>query len=505
MNKLLEIKDVSKGFPGVQALQGVTLELSRGEVLALVGENGAGKSTLMKILSGIYTRDSGTIQIDGRDVVISNPREAQALGISIIHQEMNLLPHLTVAQNIYVGRDPRIGPFLKERELREQTQDLLDRLGIALRPNDVVGTLTVAQQQMVEIAKALSFDSTKILIMDEPTSAISMAETQVLFRLIKSLRDQGVGIVYISHRMEELRQIADRVSVLRDGQYVGTREMDEVADEEIITMMVGRELAQHADTRQQPLRGAEDVVLSVRGLTTHALLKDVSFDLHKGEILGFAGLMGAGRTETARAIIGADPITSGEIVVDGQARKISGPEVAVRHGIGYLPEDRKRHGLMLEQSVSFNSLMSALKKVTNAVGFLLFRKEAEITHDYIDSLSIKTPSAKARVKNLSGGNQQKIVIAKWLARDCDILIFDEPTRGIDVGAKEEIYKLLLELSDQGKALMVISSELPEVLRLAHRVVVMSGGQVTGQLDNEEADQESVMKLATMNIDKDVAA
>lgn len=505
VNKLLEIKDISKGFPGVQALQGVTLELSRGEVLALVGENGAGKSTLMKILSGIYARDSGTIKVDGRDVHISNPRDAQELGISIIHQEMNLLPHLTVAQNIFIGRDPRIGPFLKERALREQTKELLDRLGIALRPNDVVGSLTVAQQQMVEIAKALSFESTKILIMDEPTSAISMAETQVLFRLIKSLREQGVGIVYISHRMEELRQIADRVTVLRDGRYVGTRNMDEVTDEEIITMMVGRELAAYADTRQQPLRGADDVVLSVRGLSTPSLLKDVSFDLHKGEILGFAGLMGAGRTETARAIIGADPISAGEIVVNGQVRKISGPEVAVRHGIGYLPEDRKRHGLMLEQDVNFNSLMSALKKVTNALGFLLFRKETQITDQYIESLSIKTPSGKARVKNLSGGNQQKIVIAKWLARDCDILIFDEPTRGIDVGAKEEIYKLLQELSDQGKALIVISSELPEVLRLAHRVVVMSEGRVTGQLDNEEADQESVMKLATMNIDKEVAA
>ncbi len=504
MNNLLEIRDVSKGFPGVQALQGVTLTLSRGEVLALVGENGAGKSTLMKILSGIYTKDSGTIQVDGRDVDVNSPRAAQELGISIIHQEMNLLPHLTVAQNIYVGRDPKIGPFIKERALRNQTQELLDGLGITLRPNSLVGDLTVAQQQMVEIAKSLSFDSTKILIMDEPTSAISLSETQVLFRLILALRERGVGVVYISHRMEELRQIADRVSVLRDGQYVGTRDMDDITDAEIITMMVGREIAQHSEVRQQPRREASDVVLSVRGLTTQNLLRDVAFDLHKGEILGFAGLMGAGRTETARAIIGADPMKSGEIVINGKTRKITRPEIAVKYGIGYLPEDRKRHGLMLEQNVTFNLLMSALKRITNAFGFLQFRQATKITDTYIESLSIKTPSGKARVKNLSGGNQQKIVIAKWLARDCDILIFDEPTRGIDVGAKEEIYKLLQQLADQGKAVIVISSELPEVLRLSHRIVVMSAGRVTGQLDNLEADQERVMELAMKNIEKEVA-
>src|SRR5690606_37905634 len=306
VSTLLEIRDVSKAFPGVQALQGVNLVLDRGEVLALVGENGAGKSTLMKILSGIYTKDGGAILIDGRHVEVSGPREAQMLGISIIHQEMNLLPHLTVAQNIFIGREPRVGPFLQERALRRRTQELLDDLGIALRPDAVVGDLTVAQQQMVEIAKALSYESTKILVMDEPTSAISLAETEVLFRLIQSLRARGVGIIYISHRMEELRRIADRVTVLRDGQYVGTRRIDEVTDQEIIAMMVGRELAVHARERQEVQRSVDDVVLSVRGLSTKNLLRDVSFDLHRGEILGFAGLMGAGRTETARAIIGAD-------------------------------------------------------------------------------------------------------------------------------------------------------------------------------------------------------
>ncbi len=505
MSTLLEIRDVSKAFPGVQALQGVNLVLDRGEVLALVGENGAGKSTLMKILSGIYTKDGGAILIDGRHVEVSGPREAQMLGISIIHQEMNLLPHLTVAQNIFIGREPRVGPFLQERALRRRTQELLDDLGIALRPDAVVGDLTVAQQQMVEIAKALSYESTKILVMDEPTSAISLAETEVLFRLIQSLRARGVGIIYISHRMEELRRIADRVTVLRDGQYVGTRRIDEVTDQEIIAMMVGRELAVHARERQEVQRSVDDVVLSVRGLSTKNLLRDVSFDLHRGEILGFAGLMGAGRTETARAIIGADPVTAGEILVHGKPVRIAGPEQAVRLGIGYLPEDRKRHGLMLEQDVAFNVLMSSLRRVRGPLGWLHKGRGRSVTQGYIDSLRIKTPSTRTLVKNLSGGNQQKIVIAKWLARDCDVLIFDEPTRGIDVGAKEEIYRLLNDLAAQGKAVMVISSELPEVLRLSHRIVVMSQGRVTGYLDNDEADQEKVMALATKNIDKDMAA
>ncbi|HLS34214.1 MAG TPA: sugar ABC transporter ATP-binding protein, partial [Brevibacterium sp.] len=382
--------------------------------------------------------------------------------------------------------------------------ELLQRLGIRLNARSLVGDLTIAKQQMVEIAKALSFDA-KVLIMDEPTSALTESETETLFELIESLRESGTGIVYISHRMEELRQIADRVTVLRDGRYIGTRTLSEVTDAEIITMMVGRELSHRFDDRQQPQRNPDDVVLSVRGLSTRALLRDVSFDLHRGEILGFAGLVGAGRTETARAIIGADPTSAGEIVVGGRPRRITGPEVAVRHGIGYLPEDRKRHGLMIEQDVTFNLLMSALKRITGALGFLRNRRANAISESLISSLRIKTPSGRTRVKNLSGGNQQKIVIAKWLARDCDILIFDEPTRGIDVGAKEEVYRVLQELADNGKALIVISSELPEVLRVAHRIVVMSNGRVTGVLDNDEADQELVMELATRNIDKEVAA
>jgi ribose transport system ATP-binding protein len=505
MNQLLHVEGVTKGFPGVQALQDVRFELDRGEVLALVGENGAGKSTLMKILSGIYSMDEGRILVDGEEVTISGPKAAQELGISIIHQEMNLMAHLTVAQNIYIGREPRFGPFLNEAALNRRAKKLLDELDIHLSPTWSVGELTVAQQQMVEIARALSFESTKILIMDEPTSAISISETEVLFRLIDSLRARGVGIVYISHRMEELRRIADRVTVLRDGRYVGSRRVDEVTDQEIIAMMVGREISEVWEERQQPKREEEDVVLSVRGLSTRNLLRDVSFELHRGEILGFAGLMGAGRTETARAIIGADPATGGTLLVKGREVKISGPEVAVRHGIGYLPEDRKHHGLMLEQDVAFNVVMASLRDNRAAFGFLQQGKARRVTEQFIKSLRIKTPSSRTMVKNLSGGNQQKVVIAKWLARDCDVLIFDEPTRGIDVGAKEEIYKLLNQLAADGKAIIMISSELPEVLRLSHRIVVMSQGRVTGQLDNDEADQETVMTLATQNIDKDTAA
>jgi ribose transport system ATP-binding protein len=501
MSQLLKVEGISKGFPGVRALDGVNFELDRGEVLALVGENGAGKSTLMKILSGIYTMDSGRIVIEGDEVDVNDPKAAQKLGISIIHQEMNLMPHLTVAQNIYIGREPRRGPLVRESELNRRTKQLLDDLGILLQPNQVVGDLTVASQQMVEIAKALSFDSTKILIMDEPTSAISMSETQVLFRLIRSLRDRGVGIVYISHRMEELRQIADRVTVLRDGQYVGTRRMDEVTDDEIIAMMVGRQLSAAYQSRQDVPAHAGEVVLSVRGLATKTLLRDVSFDLHRGEILGFAGLVGAGRTETARAVIGADPSSAGTITVKGREVRVSGPEVAVRHGIGYLPEDRKRYGLMLEQDVAFNVAMASLRANKTPLGFLREGRVRQVTDRFIKALRIKTPSSRTTVKTLSGGNQQKVVIAKWLARDCDVLIFDEPTRGIDVGAKEEIYKLLNDLADQGKAIIVISSELPEVLRLSHRIVVMSHGRVTGVLTPDKADQETIMKLATQNIEE----
>ena len=492
--QLLKVSGVSKSFPGVQALKDVQFELNRGEVLALVGENGAGKSSLMKILSGIYTKDEGSILLEGQEVNIASPRAAQELGISIIHQEVNLMPHLTIAQNIYIGREPRSGLLLRERALNRQAGELLKRLRINLNPREVVENLTVAKQQMVEIAKALSFDA-KVLIMDEPTSALTEAETETLFTLIEGLKKSGTGIIYISHRMGELRRVADRVTVLRDGQYIATLEKSEMDIPKIIEMMVGRHIGE-----VEPLAAREhahdDVVLKVEGLSTRFLLKDINFELRRGEILGFAGLMGAGRTEVARAIIGADPSETGVVYVEGKQVKITQPADAVSHGVGYLSEDRKLYGLLLEQDVNTNILLASLRDYTDAVGFMHTAKGKQKSRDYVKSLRIKTPSINTTSKNLSGGNQQKVVLAKWLLRDCDILIFDEPTRGIDVGAKEEIYVLLNDLVAQGKSIIMISSELPEVLRLSHRIVVMANGRITGVLDNEDATQAKIMDYAT---------
>ncbi len=490
---ILKVEGISKGFPGVQALKDVHLEVRAGEVLVLVGENGAGKSTLMKILSGIYTKDEGTISFEGREVELTSPLQAQELGITIIHQELNLMPDLTVAQNIFVGREPKVGPFLSERRLNAQTAELLQRLGIHLDPRQRVGELTVAEQQMVEIAKALSFNA-KVLIMDEPTSALTDSEVETLFVLIEQLKASGTGIVYISHRMDELRRLADRVTVLRDGAYIGSLEKSEVSIPRIIEMMVGRPIDE--GTRPTAREHLNDpVVLDVQDLSTKSLLKDVSFQLHKGEILGFAGLMGAGRTETARAIIGADPSDGGTITIGGRSARISQPADAVKHGVGYLSEDRKLLGLMLEQDVTFNTVLASLGSYANGIGWMGDSKAKNRTKEYVQQLRVKTPSVNQVVKLLSGGNQQKVVIARWLMRDCDILIFDEPTRGIDVGAKEEIYRLMQQLADAGKSIIVISSELPEILRVANRIAVFANGRITGTLRNEEASQEKIMQLA----------
>ncbi|MCU1571553.1 MAG: D-xylose transporter ATP-binding protein [Naasia sp.] len=492
--QLLKVHGISKSFPGVQALKDVQFELNRGEVLTLVGENGAGKSSLMKILSGIYARDEGTIELEGEPVEIDSPKSAQAHGIIIIHQEMNLMPHLTIAQNIYIGREPRGGIFLREQALNKKTRDLLANLGIDLDPKAIVGELTVAKQQMVEIAKALSFDA-KVLIMDEPTSALTESETDTLFRLIERLKAQGKGIIYISHRMDELRRISDRVTVLRDGHYIGSLTKDEIDIPRVIEMMVGRHIEE--GHRPEASETSNDVVLKVENLSTRRLLKNVSFELRRGEILGFAGLMGAGRTEVARAIIGADPRVSGTVSINGTPVHITKPADAVRNGVGYLSEDRKLLGLLLEQDVNTNVLLASLRDYTDAIGFVHTGKGKQKTREYVSSLRIKTPSITSTTKNLSGGNQQKVVIAKWLARNCDVLIFDEPTRGIDVGAKEEIYKLLRTLADQGKSIIMISSELPEILRLSNRIIVMAGGRITGEIDNAKADQAKIMHFATM--------
>ncbi|MGZ0712237.1 sugar ABC transporter ATP-binding protein (plasmid) [Coraliomargarita sp. W4R53] len=491
---LLSAEGVSKGFPGVKALDDVKLELRHGEVLALVGENGAGKSTLMKLLAGIYTPDSGVFKLNGEVLTIEGPRHAQELGISIIHQEFNLMPDLTVAQNIFIGREPRKAGFvLNERALDRRAQALFDRLGLALDPRERVENLTVARQQMVEIAKALSFDA-KVLIMDEPTAALNDAEVDVLFALIERFRTPETAVVYISHRMPELKRISDRITVIRDGRYIDTLVTADTTQREVISLMVGRQI--EGENRPQPRTEESPTALSVRGLTTKHLLRDVSFDVHAGEILGFAGLMGAGRTEVARAIVGADRLQSGTIEVHGRKVSISNPAEAAKLGIGYLSEDRKHLGVLLERSVRENIVLASLKDYLGPLGFVKDRRIETTGREYVDKLRIKTPSTAQLVRNLSGGNQQKVVIAKWLVKDCDVLIFDEPTRGIDVGAKEEIYTLLRELADQGKAIIMISSELPEVLRLSDRIAVMAEGRLEAIVNNADATQENLMDYAT---------
>jgi ribose transport system ATP-binding protein len=495
MIPLISVKRLSKSFPGVRALHEVQLELMAGEVHTVMGENGAGKSTLMKILAGVYTRDSGEILYDGQPVDFSSPREAQAMGVCIIHQELQLMNHLSVAQNMFIGREPRgrLGLFLDEDKLNVQARDIIARMHVNLDPRALVGTLTVASQQMVEIAKALSFDS-RVLIMDEPTSALNDAEIAELFRIIRELKSRGVGIIYISHKMDELKQISDRVTVLRDGEYVATVTAGDTSVESIIGMMVGRTLTDAAPS--ESVAGAGEVALEVKNLNAGPLVRGVSFTLRKGEILGFAGLMGAGRTEVARAVFGADPIESGEILVKGVKATIRRPSDAVARGIGYLSEDRKRFGLATGMDVESNIVMSDLGKFLSLKVFLRRAQIRRTAVHFINLLAIRTPSATQEVRLLSGGNQQKIVIAKWLERDCDVLFFDEPTRGIDVGAKSEIYKLLRSLADQGKAIVMISSELPEILRMSDRIVVMCEGRITGELSATEATQERIMQLAT---------
>ncbi|MCG3206605.1 MAG: Ribose import ATP-binding protein RbsA [Anaerolineae bacterium] len=491
---LVVMEGVDKSFPGVHALDHCRFELRPGEVHALVGENGAGKSTLMKVLAGIYAKDSGRILVKGHEVTIANPRAAQHLGISMIHQELNLMPHLTVAQNIFIGREPRRGGFLlKEEDINKKTEELFAMMHLKLDPRTKVSDLTVAKQQMVEIAKALSFNS-EVLIMDEPTAALTESEIDELFRIIRDLRAKGVGVVHISHRLEELKQISDRVTVMRDGRYINTVLTKDATIDQIISMMVGRTIYESAP--EVPEDASQEIVLEAKNINRGNSLKDINFSLKKGEILGFAGLMGAGRTEVARAIFGADHIDSGEIYVMGQKANIKSPRDAVKYGIGYLSEDRKRYGLALGMDVETNVVLAALNKFMGVIGWINSSKTRTTATHFVDALAIKTPGLQQRVKNLSGGNQQKVVIGKWLTADTNILIFDEPTRGIDVGAKSEIYKLLNDLTHQGKSIIMISSELPEILRMSHRVIVMCEGRITGELDASEATQEAIMRYAT---------
>lgn len=492
---IIVVKNLSKAFPGVQALKDVQLDLYPGEIHTLVGENGAGKSTLMKVLSGVYQRDSGEIFLDGVKVEIPNPRAAQRHGISIIHQELNLMNHLTVAQNIFIGREPRKlkGILLDEKKLNEDARAVFSLLKMDIDPRTKMGELTIAKQQMVEIAKALSYEA-RVLIMDEPTAPLNATEIDELFDVIHKLKAKGVGIIYISHRMDELFRISDRITVMRDGQHVDTLNVQDTNLDHIIALMVGRKIQ---DNGAPPVpAGDKPVALKVSGLSRGKALKNVSFEARKGEVLGFAGLMGAGRTETARAVFGADPVDSGEIWVNGQRVHIRTPSDAVRHGIGYLSEDRKRYGLAIGMDIQTNVGLASLERFTGLGGFIKKGTLEAATKDSVDKLAIKTPSILQKVKFLSGGNQQKVVIAKWLIRNCDILFFDEPTRGIDVGAKQEIHRLINELARSGKAIIMISSELPEILRMSHRIIVMCEGRVTGELAASEATQEKVMKLAT---------
>lgn len=493
-NIILKMKGIDKSFPGVHALDHVDFELCEGEVHALMGENGAGKSTLMKVLTGIYAKDSGIIEYEGKEIEFSSPREAQDAGVVIVHQELNMIDHLTVAQNIFIGREPRKAFRIDDAAMNREAQKLFDMLGIDMDSRELMGNLTVGRQQMCEIAKAISHEA-KVIVFDEPTAALTEAEIGQLFRIIRNLREKGMGIVYISHRMDEIKLITDRVTVMRDGTYVGTMITAESTKDDIIKMMVGRTIYETPKTKSMVPADAP-VVLRVEHLNAGRMVQNVSFELHKGEVLGFSGLMGAGRTEVARALFGADPKESGDIYINGKKAEIRSPEDAVRLGIGYLSEDRKQYGIILGKTITENITLPALKDFCRG-GFIDKAKEAKAAEKYVSDLKVKTPGIGQMVMNLSGGNQQKVVIAKWLVRNCDILIFDEPTRGIDVGAKNEIYQLMNELVRQGKSIIMISSEMSEILRMSDRIIVMCEGRKTGEISIEDATQEGIMQAATL--------
>ena len=494
---ILTMKGIDKSFPGVHALDHVNLEVRKGEVHALMGENGAGKSTLMKVLTGIYSKDEGTITYEGKEVEFTNPREAQDAGIVIVHQELNMLGHLTVAQNLFIGREFKKGIRIDDKRMNEEAKKLFDRLNVDIDPTELMANLTVGKQQMCEIAKAVSFDA-KVIIFDEPSAALTESEIEEMFKIIRDLKEKDIAMVYISHRMDEIKVITDRVTVMRDGTYVGTLITEECTKEDIINMMVGRVIYEDPKTESKVPADAP-VVLKVEHLNAGRMVQDVSFELRKGEILGFSGLMGAGRTETARALFGADPKESGDIYVNGKKVTINSPQDAVDCGIGYLSEDRKRYGIVVQKTVAENTTMASMKDFMNGL-FINKKKEEEIANKYVEALATKTPGVDQLVVNLSGGNQQKVVIAKWLTRNSDILIFDEPTRGIDVGAKNEIYKLMNKLVEEGKSIIMISSEMTEILRMSDRIVVMCEGKKTGELDISEAKQETIMNLATREIE-----
>ncbi len=489
---LLEMVDISKSFFEVKALENINIQAYAGKVLALLGENGAGKSTLMKILSGIYKKDTGKILIEGKEVNINGIRAAEDLGVTIIHQELSMLPNMTVCENIFLGNEKTSGfGKLNKREMKMKSAEMLQRIGCSVEPDTMVGKISVGEMQMIEIIKAVSKHS-KIIIMDEPTTALTDVETQKLFEVIEKLKSEGIAVIYISHRLDEIFQICDDVTVLRDGKHIGSAKVSDVTKDQLITMMVGRELEE-----QFPYRKEETgkTVLKVENLSWKDKVKNVSFEVKSGEIVGFSGLMGSGRTETAKIIFGEYKKTSGNIYVDGEEVNVHSPKDAIKYGLAYLSEDRKKEGLILGMSVGENMTLSNLKNFEQAAFRLNKKDENNIVADYIKKLSIKTTGASQRIKNLSGGNQQKVIIAKWIMLSPKVLIIDEPTKGIDVGAKKEIYDVLNELKKTGKAIIMISSDMPEIVGICDRVIVMHEGMVTGELDREEANQENIMKLA----------
>lgn len=488
---LLEMKNIHKRFPGVYALKDVNLQLKAGEIHALLGENGAGKSTLIKVLGGIYKAEEGEIFINGKKVEINNVFDAQKNGIAIIHQELVLVPHMTVAENIFLGREPKKNGLVDKAKMNADTAELLRTYNLNFTPQTLIVNLSIAQQQMVEIVKAISFDS-HILVMDEPTSSISDKEVAFLFKIMKTLTAKGVGIIYISHKMSELWQICDTVSVLRDGQYVGDRVIKEITRDDLIAMMVGRTLEQYY-TRDFIEKSGEPI-LKVEHLSDGKLVQDASFELYKGEIIGFAGLVGAGRSEAMECIFGLTKKYTGQICIDGKEIHFTSPVQAIEHGISLVPEDRKLDGLYHIQSVKYNSTIEVLGEFIKGI-FLNTKAEDSIAQKYVDMMKTKTPSLEQRIGNLSGGNQQKVMIGRWLATNPSILILDEPTRGVDVGAKAEIYAIMNELTKQGISVIMISSELPEIINMSDRVYVMSNGRTTGCLNHADVSQEKIMELA----------
>ncbi|MBU3173015.1 sugar ABC transporter ATP-binding protein [Clostridium estertheticum] len=489
----LEMKGISKCFPGVKALDNINLSLYKGEVLALLGENGAGKSTLIKILGGVYQKDDGKVVIQGSEVDIKNVKEAEKLGISIIHQELSVIPNLTVAENLFLGNEKinKITKKLDKKTMNTMCKDYLKQIGSNVDPEEYVKNISIGEMQMLEIVKAISKNS-NIIVMDEPTSALTDTETEKLFKVVEMLKSRDIAIIYISHRLDEIFAICDRINILRDGKYVGEVKVNDVSKDDLITMMVGRKMEE-----QYPYKEPTNVtpILKLNDVCLEGILKSINLEVRAGEILGMSGLMGSGRSEVAKVIFGEYKRTSGSIEMNGKQVNINCPKDAINSGIAYLSEDRKKEGLILPLSVKQNMTLASLDKFEKKMFCISKADEKNVVDEYIKKLAIKTPTQDQLIKNLSGGNQQKVIIAKWLIQSPKVLIIDEPTRGIDVGAKKEIYDVLNQLKAEGKAVIMISSDMSEVLGISDRIVVMHEGKITGELSRQEATQESIMKLA----------